>query len=215
MIPHAGGSVTEFEFLRSICNNERIVFLPLNFDSPLVTQQYQTVLERMTSCVKDTIGTYNEHSIIIGASLGALLAYRIICELLKQDCCFDLPQLVLISPAYIPPVGKFFLRQFSRRHLDIASPSSDTKGKISYRADISILFDAWKERFVLIPCDVTIIMGREDISKKYFKSIFKKYCSGTVQYKYCSGDHFFFLNNRIALIEVLKQCIFNNYDHIG
>lgn len=200
VIPHAGGSIISYDFLK-IIPNVKIHFLRLNFDRSEHIEEYSILIEYFMKEI-DSAWDYSETAIFLGVSFGGQIAYDLV-RYYECNSVRSIIKLVIVSAVFetklsrIISIAKGNSKRLQSFLSDIGVSTDFLRNpwaKNSIIKDFSLLVSRPLQAQQKLQTRILLICGRKD----------KEVCRQINQWKKSSvqctvsmyhGGHLFFLSN--------------------
>ena len=212
LIPHAGGSIISYDFLK-IIPSVKMHFLRLNFDRSEHIEDYSILIEYFIKEI-DSVWDYSETAIFLGVSLGGQIAYDLV-RYYERNSVRSIAKLVIVSSVFETKLSRIISIAKGRSEklqafLSGIGVSADflrnPRAKTSIINDFCLLASRPIQTQQKLQTGILLICGRKD--KEVCRQI-NQWKKSSVQ---CSvsmyhGGHLFFLSNPNLICNEILQII--------
>lgn len=210
VIPHAGGSIINYDFLK-IIPSVKIHFLRLNFDRSEHIEDYSILIGQFIKEI-DSVWDYSETAIFFGVSLGGQIAYDLV-RYYEHNSVRNIAKLVIVSSVFetklsaIISIAKGSSKKL-QSFLSNIGVSTDflrnPRAKNCIIKDFRLLASRQLQTQKKLQTGILLICGRKD--KEVCRQInrWKKSSVQCIVSMYFGGHLFFLSNPNLICNEILQ-----------
>lgn len=209
-LPHAGGSKSSFANLSNDETNKNIKFFPIEYKGH-ASRYNEGLYSNLEEAINDitniiTLNNINDDYIILGNSMGAILAFCVCINMKRLN--LKLPKCLLLFSSE-PPKNIMYCKNNKEELISNINQLGFIPKTILFNKELYEIYSELIYEDLLLDIEgnkksinqkvsipIVAIYGKEDLSiNENLISGWKNYTTNKFILKKCSGDHFFLINS--------------------